>query len=266
MQETNETTTIIMKLNAWTLGLVSAGLVSLPAATHAEEKPSSVLTALGSTTLSGYVDTSAQWNLGSGDANTPGYAFGGPGKADGFNLNVVKLSLAKPVDAADAWGAGYQVDMLFGPDANALATQSSGKQADFALQQAYVDLHAPIGNGLDFKIGEWNTIIGYESFDSINNPNFTRSYGYSIEPTTHTGILATYALSDTLSASVGIADSFGPTINGRPFLGGGTTVPPGGQGPRAESFKTYMGSITFTAPTNWGVLSGSTFTGCFLIV
>src|SRR4051812_29105244 len=126
-----------MKQNQWTLALLSAGLVSLPAVTHAEEKPSSVLTSLAPTTLSGYVDTSAQWNFGTGNANMPPYAFGGSSKADGFNLNVVKLTIEKPVEAADAWGAGYKVDLLFGPDANAFATQSSGIPADFAIKQAY---------------------------------------------------------------------------------------------------------------------------------
>src|SRR4029077_20170070 len=161
-----------MKCNPWTLGLLSAGLISLPAVMQAEEKPSSVMTALTSTTLSGYVDTSAEWNPGTGNVHVPGYAFN-TGKADGFNLNVVKLSLEKPVDAADAWGAGYKVDLLAGPDADLLATQSSvstGK-GDFAVKQAYVALHAPIGSGLDFKIGVWDTIIGYEVFESINNPN-----------------------------------------------------------------------------------------------
>ncbi len=245
------------------MGLLSVGLVSLPAVTHADEKPSSVLTALSATTISGYVDTSAQWNLGTGDVHVPNYAFGGPGKADGFNLNVAKLSIAKPVDAADAWGAGYQVDLLFGPDANTLFTQSSGVTGDFGIQQAYVDLHAPLGNGLDFKMGVWNTIIGYEGFDSINDPNVTRSYGYSIEPTTHTGALATYQFCDSFSASAGIANTYGPTINGRAFLFGGTTAG-AGQGPQAESYKAYMASATFTAPTNWGVLGGSTLSGCVI--
>jgi hypothetical protein len=84
-----------MKCNAWTLGLVSDGLVSLPAVTHAEEKPSSVLTALSATTLSGYVDTSAQWNFGTGNANvldTPGIALA----KRMVNLNVVELNLEKP--------------------------------------------------------------------------------------------------------------------------------------------------------------------------
>src|SRR5262249_57047199 len=107
-----------------------AGVVSLPAVIQAEEKPSSLLTALSATTISGYVDTSAQWNMNTGNANVPNYAFGGPGKADGFNLNVVKLSIEKPVDSADAWGSGYKVDLLFGPDANAFATQSSGLRSE----------------------------------------------------------------------------------------------------------------------------------------
>src|SRR6476620_2795664 len=112
-----------MKCNAWTLGLVSAGLVSLPAVTHAEEKPSSVLTAVSSTTLSGYVDTSAQWNFGTGDANLPPYKFGGASKADGFNFNVVQLRIEKALDE-DQWSAGYRADLWAGPDANVLGTSS----------------------------------------------------------------------------------------------------------------------------------------------
>ena len=243
-----------MKCNAWTLGLLSAGIVSLPAVTHADEKPSSVLTALSATTISGYVDTSAQWNLGTGDANVPNYAFGGPTKADGFNLNVVKLSIEKPVDSADAWGAGYKVDLLFGPDADIFASQSpvATGSGDFAVKQAYVALHAPIGNGVDFKVGVWDTLIGYEVFESVNDPNVTRSYGYSMEPTTHTGVQAAYQFCESFSAAVGVANTFGPTINGRAFPA------------RAESYKTYMASATFTAPTNWGFLGGSTLSGCVI--
>lgn len=255
-----------MKCNAWTLGLLSAGLVSLPAVTHAEEKPSSVLTALSATTLSGYVDTSAQWNLGTGNANVPGFAWNSPSKADGFNLNVVELNLEKTVDAADQWGAGYKVSILAGPDASAFNTVSPAigvtkANSDFAIKQAYVALHAPVGNGLDFKVGVWDTLIGYEVFESINNPNVTRSYGYSMEPTTHTGVQATYQVCDAVSATVGIANTYGPTINGRAFIGPANG---GVEGPKAESYKTYMAAMTFTAPTNWGSFSGSTLTACVI--
>ena len=241
-----------MNFNAKTLALMGACLVSMPAVICAEENANALMTGLASTTISGYVDTSAQWNAGTGDANTPPYAFGGSSKADGFNLNVVKLTLEKPIDANQDWGAGYKVDLLFGPDANALATQSSGTASDFCVKQAYVALHAPVGNGLDFKLGVWDTIIGYEVTESVNNPNFTRSYGYTIEPPTHTGIQASYQFNEGFSAIVGVADTFGPKINER------------ASPPQAESYKTYLGSLALTAPKSWGFLAGSTLTGCVI--
>src|SRR6266487_3494905 len=112
-----------MKFNKWTIGLAAVGVVNLASAAKADEKLSAVQTALSSTTISGYVDTSVQWNFGTGNANNPPYKFGGAGKADGFNLDVVQLTIAKPLDEAE-WASGYRVDLWFGPDANALRTTS----------------------------------------------------------------------------------------------------------------------------------------------
>jgi hypothetical protein len=241
-----------MKCNAWTLALIGAGLVSVPAVTRADEATNSVLTALSATTISGYVSTSAEWSPGPGDANQVPIPYNNK-KLDGFNLDVVKLTIAKDVVPTDSWGAGYRVDLLFGPDADTLGSQSSVSSgaSDFGIDQAYVALHAPVGNGLDFKVGVWNTIIGYEVFDSPSDPNFTRSWGYALEPTVHTGVLATYQVCDAVTASFGIADSFGNSVNSR------STIAP-------ESFKTYMGSLTFTAPTNMAWLGGSTLTACII--
>jgi len=235
-----------MKVNKWTLGLAACGLVSLPTLVQAEEKLSALQTALSSTTISGYVNTSAQWDAGTGNANVPGFAYNN-GKQDGFNLNVVKLTIERPLDEGQ-WSAGYKADLLFGPDANALATTSSGfPVGDVAVKQAYVALRAPVGNGLDAKLGVWDTIVGYETFDAGNNPNYTRSYGYTIEPTTHTGLLLTYQFSDMIGVSAGIANTYGPTINQKAWGSG-----------RSEGFLTYMGSIAFSAPKDWGFVGGST--------
>ena len=87
-----------MKVNKWTVGLVTVGIVSPALLGRADEKVSVVQTALSQTTLSGYVDTSAQWNFGTGNGHLPPYKFGGSDKADGFNLNVVQLRLDKPLD------------------------------------------------------------------------------------------------------------------------------------------------------------------------
>jgi len=239
-----------MKFNKWTVGLAAAGIVTLPSLTHAAA-PNMVQTLTENTTLSGYVDTSAQWNMGNGNANNAPIAFNGESKADGFNLNVVDIALEKPLDETP-WAAGYKAELWMGPDANALATQSNGNQSDFAIRQAYVALRTPIGNGIDWKIGVWDTILGYESTSSPNNPNFTRSYGYTIEPTTATGFLASYKFCDEVSASAGLANTMGPQINQR------------NQDGQNECTKAYTGSITVTAPQNWGWLAGSSMTAAMM--
>src|SRR2546427_6300563 len=143
-----------MKVNKWTAGLAALGVVSLASVAQAEEKAAStVMTALSATTLSGYVDTSAQWNPGPGDQRLPDYKFGGSSKADGFNLDVVQIRIEKPLDEQE-WAAGYRVDLWAGPDANVLNTQSVfAGHGDFAVRQAYVALRMPVGNGLDWKVG-----------------------------------------------------------------------------------------------------------------
>src|ERR1035441_385127 len=136
------------------------------------------MTALSSTTISGYVDTSAEWNLGTGNANLPAYKFNGPNKADGFNLDVIQLRSEKPLDEQD-WAAGYRADFWFGPDAKTLGTQSTGIRtgSDFGIRQAYVALRAPIGTGLDLKMGVFDSIIGYESIEAGNNRSEERRVG-----------------------------------------------------------------------------------------
>ena len=256
-----------MKYNKWTVALAAVGVVSLASAAKAEEKASPVMTALSTTTISGYVDTSMEWNIGTGNNNLPPYKFGGATKADGFNLDVVQLRVEKPLDEGD-WAAGYRMDLWFGPDAKTLGTDSylgiANLASDFAIRQAYVALRAPVGRGLDFKIGVFDSVLGYESVEAGNNPNFTRSYGHSIEPQTHTGILTSYRFCDAFSASVGVADTMGPSINSRAFstpvpVLGLANIPLGGN--QAESYKTYMGSLALTAPDSWGFLSGSTLYG-----
>jgi Putative beta-barrel porin-2, OmpL-like. bbp2 len=249
----------LMKFNKWTLGLAAAGVVSLASAVQAEDATSTVNNivtgAAASTILSGYVDVSAHWNPGTGNANVPAYAFNSSAKSDGFNLDVVKVALEKPLDESE-WASGYKVDLVFGPNANALGTTPIGglDATDFAIKQAYVTVRTPICNGIDWKIGVFDTIIGYESFDAGSNPNYTRSYGYTLEPTTHTGILGTYRFGDWLSVAAGIANTTGPIIGGANVGGAsfGRANPP-----KAESYKTYMGSATLTAPQDWGFLSGS---------
>jgi hypothetical protein len=108
-------------------------------------------------------------------------------------------------------------------------------------------LRTPVGNsGIDWKVGVFDTIIGYESSSDPLNPNYTRSYGYTMEPTTETGILATYKVNDMVSVSAGVANLWGTTggaLNGKAAM---------------ESQKAYMGAIALTAPDSWGWAKGAT--------
>jgi len=237
-----------MKVNKWTLGLAAAGVVSLGSVVQADEKPSNnVLTKVSSTTISGYVSTSANWAWGK-TAPVSGYAFGGAGKTDGFNLDVVSLTLSKPLEESE-WAAGYKAQLWFGPDANALGNTSivglGANNSDFNIKNAYVELRAPVGNGINFKMGVFDTIIGYESQDAGDNPNYTRSWGHTVEPTQHTGLLASYKVSDVFSFNAGVANTRDSVINGRT-----STV-------AAQSRKTVMGGIALTAPESMGFLKGA---------
>src|SRR5450432_917561 len=210
-----------MKFNKWTLGLAAVGVVSLTSAARADEtKISQLNTALSDTTISGYVDVSAQFNPNGSNGGSPNYNFGN--KANGINLNVVDIALDKPLDQSP-WASGYHVEVWLGPDAAALGTTTSHGTVTYnghsyggyattssspaAIRQAYIALRTPIGNGIDWKIGVFDTIVGYESTTSGNNPNYSKSYGYNMEPTTHTGILGSYKVTDWLSTQLGVADN-----------------------------------------------------------
>jgi len=235
-----------MKVNQWTLGLAAAGVISFGAVTQAEEKPSSqVLTAVSSTTLSGYVSTSAHWNPGKAGAS-PGFSYsGGTAKADGFNVDVVDITISKPLDEGE-WSAGYAAELWLGPDAGILGNPLGAAGGNISLKQAYITLNVPVGNGIIFKMGSFDTIIGYESANSPDNPNYTRSYGNTIEPTSHEGVLASYKVCDSFSMTLGVANSHTAAFGARAGVAGA-----------AQSEKTYLAGIALTAPDSFGFLKGA---------
>lgn len=247
-----------MKFNKWTLGLAAVGAVSLASAARAEEaKMSAVQTALSNTTISGYVSSSMNWsmdpNSGSDLKNSPGGNIPlQQNKENGFNLDVLKISIAKPMENTE-WSSGYQVDMIFGPDAvgwNPSSNNTSDGNVDFAIQQAYIALNTPVGNGIDWKVGVFNSVVGFESFDGGNNPNYTRSWGWSVEPTEHTGILGSYMFCDCFAMQAGVANTLHTGINTRDSYNTSSG---------RDWHKTMMGSAVFTAPDSWGWAAKSHF-------
>ncbi len=239
------------------MGFAAAGWVTLPGMARAEEQGNQLWTAVSTTTLSGYVNTSMHWNPGTGNGHVPNYFYNTPGKQDGFNLNVVDLTLERALDDA-TWSAGYKAQLWFGPDASSFGStiDSGGNDSSAAaVRQAYVALRAPVGNGLDFKVGVFDGLLGYESHDAGRNPNYTRSYGTSLAPHSHTGVQVSYEFSSWLSAAAAVGNTVSPIINSKAH------APFEPNAPKAESFKAYSGLVALSAPEDWGFLAGSALYG-----
>ena len=239
-----------MKFNKWTLGLAAVGVVSLTSAARADEtKVSQLNTALSNTTISGYVDVAAQFNP-NGGGGAPNYYWNQP--ANSINLNVVDIAIDKPLDESP-WASGYHVEFWVG---------ALGQQLNVGndIRQAYIALRTPVGNGIDWKIGTFDTIVGYESSTTYNNANYSHSYGFNMEPTSHTGILASYKGTDWLSAQVGVADES--------YAGGGayTSAAGGNPGNTAGLYRpTFMWGPTLTAPDSFGWAKGGTLSVATII-
>jgi len=231
-----------MKFNKWTLGLAAVGVVSLASAARADEKVSQLNTALSNTTLSGYVDVGAQYQ----NAGIAGLYGVGVGAGDSLSLNTVDIALDKPLDATP-FSAGYHIELWTGPGGTAAPAPAS---TGGLVRQAYLALGTTIaGQEIDWKIGVWDTLIGYEGLTSGNNPNYTHSYGFFVEPTDHTGVQATYKVNDEITVQAAIADDQAgntATINGAPT----ETYP--------LSAPEFLALVSLTAPDSWGTLKGAT--------
>jgi hypothetical protein len=79
----------------------------------------------------------------------------------------------------------------------------------FDLPEAYASFLVPVRNGLTLKAGKWATLIGYESYESPKNLNFSRDFPYTIGIRyTHTGALATYPFVKWLTVTLAFTNGW----------------------------------------------------------
>ena len=149
-------------------------------------------------------------------------------------MNQLYLYMERLVNLESAnWDFGGRFDFLYGTDAR--FTQASGLDDklineenshfyDIAFPQAYLEIFAPVGNGITAKLGRFYTIIGYEVVTAPDN--FFYSHAYTMqyaEPFTHTGALFNYSINDNLSINAGAVlgwDNFDEDVGNWNFLGG----------------------------------------------
>ncbi|OYP35972.1 porin [Rhodopirellula sp. MGV] len=152
-------------------------------------------------------------------------------RADNVQLHQAWLYAEKAIDTSCGFDIGGRIDYVYGTDGP--DTQSFGIDNDHwdngwdhgndyghAIPQLYME--AGYGD-LSVKMGHFYTIIGWEVVTAPDNFFYSHAYTmYNSEPFTHTGALATYNVSDSVTAYGGYVFGWdsGFEDNGDAFLGG----------------------------------------------
>jgi len=227
-------------MNKWITGLFATALISgvaladagAPAVSakdlsKAVEKVNYVETDVPGVKLNGYVDVGYTYNF-IGKSSYVGNRFGQDSTPAGdFNVNAVKLTLEKPLNNKNELQAGFRVDAMLGEDAgNGLGGNNGSSGSSFGgssstigsssllLEQAYVVIRAPYGNGIDFKVGKQVTWLGYEVIERPSNLNIT--YGNLFQnmiPLYGTGVSAEYKFNDMVDGGLKINNGWNADSN-----------------------------------------------------
>ena len=202
--------------------------------------------------LSGYVDAGYSYNFNSSSQSAVTGRFGSDEASRGdFNLYAVKLALEKAMTAENKAQAGFRTDVMIGEDAYYLANRYASSSANWRnntsqnsnylfLEQAYVSIRAPVGNGWDFKVGKFASILGYEVMERPANMNTTYGLLFDAMPLYYTGVLSSYKFDDYIDVKLGVVNGSNSDNN--------TTTSGGGDG------CAVLAALNVTAPggnANW---------------
>ena len=167
--------------------------------------------------LSGFVTASYFYDTSSPDDNSSNAYLWNRNSGD-FTLNKVKLVLAsKPVEySGEEWDAAFRVSLIWGEDAPIVNT--GGELQGFEdLREAYVELNAPLGTGLNIRAGQLISLLNWESGDGgAANPNFSQGNQWFYTGNgPSAGVQLGYNLTETINLKVRVQNGLyaGPTDN-----------------------------------------------------
>jgi hypothetical protein len=171
-------------------------------------------TASSTPAVPSWTDTLAAWGI---SAN--GYVAASYYASNGYPTNIHQFDVDHDTFQLDQAGfsVAYQpkqgfgalVDLMAGEDARILHIAEDGRDDSFDMRQAYIQYAS---GPLTVIGGKFVTLAGAEVINPTQNTNFSRSLLFTLaEPLTHTGVRATYALSDTLSVIAGVNNGWNTT-------------------------------------------------------
>lgn len=162
--------------------------------------PQKSLDFLGQTEISGFLEASYLYDFNDtkGTHTVVGRTF--DTHANQFDVDDFKLALEKPLNVNPTnWAAGYRADLIFGEDAAVIHSSGFNLGNDGDLEQAFIDVNVPIGNGLKVIFGKTVTLMGVEVIEQVSNPNFSEGNQFLyVENFTQTGVQLMYQWNDKI--------------------------------------------------------------------
>ena len=127
-------------------------------------------------------------------------------------LNQLLFGASRDIDSkATGYDVGFKLAFLYGSDARIIHTlgifdRLIHDRNQLALLEASVSARLPwLGNGIDVKVGNFPTPLGFETIDPRTNAFYTRSYIFNYGlPFKHTGGMAVAHVSDVLDLYIGL--------------------------------------------------------------
>jgi hypothetical protein len=219
------------------------------------------ITAVSQTMISGFVQSSYFYNTKEPD-DRKSNAYLWNTTHNSFSINKVKLTLASPAAerSGEKWDAAYRVSMIWGEDAPVLNTGSPVAGFE-ALREAYVEVNAPVGTGLNIKAGQLISLLNYESGDGgAANANFSQGNQWFFTGNgPAAGVQAGYTFTDWLDVKVRVQNGLygGPVdINdSKTFIGSL------GIKPCANGWISLIGFAGDGMPVSKSVTGGSVLAG-----
>jgi len=169
-------------------------------------------------TPTGYLEAYYAWNVNRPVNNITNYR-GFDNRHNTFTLSNAALGAAfesGPVGGKLMLQVGSQATAISGAEPThpgASAANASGPELWKYIQEAYVTYKAPIGRGLTIKAGVEGSPIGIETFAVHDNWTWSRSNLFFALPYYHTGLRATYPVSDRVSASVAVLNGWNSVVD-----------------------------------------------------
>jgi hypothetical protein len=222
--------------------------------------------------VGGHIDAGVTFNPRRGDDHVNfGHLF--TDRSNQPLLNQAAITVEKAVDPKIGYDWGFKFQAFYGSDARYThflgeldRVTSDTHQLD--IVEANVSAHLPYltEGGIDLKLGQYPTPIGYEVIDPKGNVFYSHSYIFNFGiPLKHTGALATVHVSDLLDlyggVDSGVNTSLGDGDNnsspgfiggfGLNFLGGKFSVLGlthiGAENPNNNHDLRYLNDIVVTA-------------------